>query len=95
MSALLEKAKAWNLDQLQAEPNPLGLQPAWGLRLQTELEQRMAAFWGTEDAFYSALPSPLFHPLLELAKNTWLAEPCHRAARAPARPCHIQPMSHF
>ncbi|MCL2626907.1 MAG: aminotransferase class I/II-fold pyridoxal phosphate-dependent enzyme [Cystobacterineae bacterium] len=121
MSALLEKAKAWNLNQLQAEPQPLGisaflpngyvemagrqlldacswdflglasdirvreaahsalkrlgLQPAWGLRLQTELEQRMAAFWGTEDAFYSALPSPIFYPLMKLAKNTWLAEP--------------------
>jgi 7-keto-8-aminopelargonate synthetase-like enzyme len=52
----------------------LGLQPTAGLRLQTELEQRMAAFWGAEDAFYSALPSPVFNPLLELAKHTWTAE---------------------
>ncbi|MCL2179440.1 MAG: hypothetical protein FWB81_08565, partial [Cystobacterineae bacterium] len=120
MSALLEKAKAWRLNQLQAESKPLGisaflpnghvemagrqlldacsldflglagdirvreaassalkrlgLAPASGLRLQTELEQRMAAFWGTEDAFYSALPSPIFYPLLELAKNSWLVE---------------------
>ena len=120
MSSLLEKTKAWNLDQLQADMKPLdisasvarghvemagrqlvdlcsfdllglasdirvreaagaalkrlGLQPTAGLRLQTELEQRMAAFWGTEDAFYSALPSPVFNSLVELAKNVWTTE---------------------
>jgi len=120
MSSLLEKTKAWNLNQLQADPKPLdisafvarghvemagqqlldfcsfdflglagdirvreaaasalkrlGLQPASGLRLQAELEQRLAAFWGTEDVFYSALPSPVFGPLLELAKHLWTAE---------------------
>jgi len=120
MSSLLEKAKAWNLNQLQADTKPLdisafvarghvemagqqlvdggsfdflglasdirvreaaasalkrlGLQPVAGLRLQAELEQRMAAFWGTEDAFYSALPSPVFHSLLALAKTAWTTE---------------------
>ncbi|MCL2012538.1 MAG: aminotransferase class I/II-fold pyridoxal phosphate-dependent enzyme [Cystobacterineae bacterium] len=52
----------------------LGLAPMAGLRLQTELEQRMAAFLGTEDALYSALPSPIFNSLLELARDCWATE---------------------